>query len=288
MTELSKKYVLERLPVRPAESNKGTYGKLLCVVGSTQYRGAAALCTEGALRTGAGLVALASVEPVVNNVVLRLPEAVLLPCRTDEQGCIAADEASRLAEYARGCTAAVMGCGMGNTPAAAVLVETLARHTDILLVLDADALNAAARQFPRRKDANLIVTPHPGEMARLTGLSVAQVQADRVGTARKFAAAHNCIVLLKGHHTVIAAPDGQCFLNPTGNPGMAKGGSGDVLAGMIGALLAQKLPPLAAACCGAWLHGTAGDMAAARLGQYGMLPHDLLTELCFFFAQNGR
>ena len=160
-------------------------------------------------------------------------------------------------------------------------------------VLDADGLNAAARllgegmAFPHPA-GELIVTPHPGEMARLTGLSAAQINADREGTALRYAQAWNAVVVLKGARTVVAAPDGRVCVNPTGNPGLSRGGSGDVLAGMTAALLACRLPAYEAAACAVYLHGAAADRAAAVHGEYGMLPHDILPELGRMFAEHQR
>ena len=159
-------------------------------------------------------------------------------------------------------------------------------------VLDADGLNAAADLLQAGKlphpQGDLILTPHPGEMARLTGCSAADINADREGTALSFAKAWDAVVVLKGARTVIAAPDGRCAVNPTGNPGLARGGSGDVLAGMTSALLACRLPAFEAAVCAVYLHGAAADCAAAKHGEAGMLPHDLFAELGGLFAANGR
>ena len=160
-------------------------------------------------------------------------------------------------------------------------------------MLDADGLNAAAqllaegKPFPHPAGA-LVVTPHPGEMARLTGFSAAELAADREGIALHYAKAWNAVVVLKGAHTVVASPDGRVCVNPTGNPGLARGGSGDVLAGMLAALLACGLPAYEAAACAVYLHGAAADRAAAKRGEYGMLPHDILPELGALFAENQR
>ena len=159
-------------------------------------------------------------------------------------------------------------------------------------MLDADGLNAAADLLQTEKmlhpQGELILTPHPGEMARLTGRSAAEINADREGTALRYAKAWNAVVVLKGVHTVIAGPDGRCAVNPTGNPGLSRGGSGDVLAGMTSALLACGLPAFEAAACAVYLHGAAADRAAALHGETGLLPHDLLDALGTLFAENGR
>ena len=290
---LSAAFVWERLPARRAESNKGSFGHVLLAAGSRAYRGAPLLCAEGAARVGAGLVTLASLEPVLDAAVVRLPECCLFPCREAEGG-IAAAEAARLAEKANACTALAAGPGLGNTPNLRALMPALVCAAKVPTVLDADALNALAgagqpADLPHPVGgAPLLLTPHPGEMARLTGLSVPEIQAARAETAARYAQAQNCVLVLKGSHTLIAAPDGTVYENPTGNPGLARGGSGDVLAGMIAGLLAQGLSAADAACCGVWLHGAAADLAAKRLGEYGMLPHDLFADLGRLFAESGR
>ena len=157
-------------------------------------------------------------------------------------------------------------------------------------MLDADGLNAAAKMdsLPRSPGLPLILTPHPGEMARLCGLTTAEVNAGREGIAAGYARAEDCVVVLKSHRTIVAGPGGEVFVNPTGNPGLSRGGSGDILAGMIAGLAAQGLSPLDAAVCGVWLHGAAADQCAKRLGQYGMLPHDIFTDLGAIFAAAER
>lgn len=266
--------VWSRIPKRGRESNKGSFGAVLAVAGSACYRGAAALTVEGALRTGAGIVTLASVEPVMAAVAARLPECCLCPCEPGAEGGISPQSSARAAETR-------------------TLVKKLLTGFSGSAVLDADGLNAAAslmnggEELPRPAK-ELILTPHPGEMSRLTGLSVEAVQADREGIARRYAAQWNAVVVLKGARTVVAGPDGRVCINPTGNPGLARGGSGDVLAGMTSALLACGLPAYDAAACAAWLHGAAADQAAARRGEYGMLPQDIFPQLGRMFAENDR
>ena len=282
---------------RPRSSHKGTFGSVLAVAGSASYRGAAALAVEGALRTGAGIVTLASVEPVLAAVSARLPECCLCPCEAGAAGGIAPENIPRIQRQKA--TVLLLGPGLGYTvQSAARAAETRMLVGKLLpgfagsAVLDADGLNAAADLLQTGKlphpQGDLILTPHPGEMARLTGCSAADINADREGTALRFAKAWDAVVVLKGARTVIAAPDGRCAVNPTGNPGLARGGSGDVLAGMTSALLACKLPAFEAAVCAVYLHGAAADRAAAKHGEAGMLPHDLFAELGGLFAANGR
>lgn len=291
-------YVWACLRPRPRDSHKGTFGAVLAVAGSVSYRGAAALAVEGALRTGAGIVTLASVEPVLAAVSARLPECCLCPCEAGAEGGIAPESIPRIQRQKA--TVFLLGPGLGYTAQSMAraaetrtLVQTLLPGFAGSAVLDADGLNAAARllaegaAFPHPA-GELIVTPHPGEMARLTGLSASQINADREGAAMRYAQAWNAVVVLKGARTVVAAPDGRVCVNPTGNPGLSRGGSGDVLAGMTAALLACRLPAYEAAACAVYLHGAAADRAAAVHGEYGMLPHDILPELGRMFAEHQR
>ena len=296
-TEITSEFVWHNIPPRPRDSHKGSFGTVLAVAGSAYYRGAALLAAEGALRTGAGIVTLASVEPVVSAAAARLPECCLCPCRAGAEGGISPENVPLLRRQKA--TVLLLGPGLGGTAqSAARAAETQALVQQLLpgfagsAVLDADGLNAAADLLQAGKmlhpKGELILTPHPGEMARLTGLSAAAIHADREGTALRFARAWNAVVVLKGAQTVIAAPDGRCAVNPTGNPGLSRGGSGDVLAGMTAALLACRLPAYEAAACAVYLHGAAADRAAAVHGEYGMLPHDILPELGRMFAEHQR
>ncbi len=289
--EIDAQLVFSQLAPRRPDSHKGSYGRLLCVCGSTHFRGAAALAVEGALRAGAGLVTLASTEPVIAAVSARCPECTFLPCRQSAEGGVSAQSGRAILEQARGAGALLFGPGLGGTAGTAALLELLGPGGGCPLVLDADGLNAAAAlpELPRpAAGLPLILTPHPGEMARLCGLTIAEVQASREGIAASYARAQACVVVLKGHRTIVAGPEGEVYQNTTGNPGLARGGSGDILAGMTAALLAQGLSPLMAAVCAVWLHGAAADRCAARLGQLGMLPHDLFTDLGRLFAEYGR
>lgn len=298
MFEITSDFVWQAIQPRPRDAHKGTFGSVLAVAGSASYRGAAALAVEGALRTGAGIVTLASVEPVLAAVAARLPECCLCPCEAGAGGGISPQNIDRIRRQKA--SVLLAGPGLGYTAQSAAraaetraLVKTLLPGFSGSAVLDADGLNAAAQLLAEGKTlphpaGELIVTPHPGEMARLTGLSAAQINADRENTACQYAEKWNAVVVLKGCHTVVAAPDGRACVNPTGNPGLARGGSGDVLAGMTAALLACGLPAYEAAACAVYLHGAAADRAAAALGEYGMLPHDILSQLGRIFAENHR
>ena len=268
-------------PQRPADSNKGSFGKALCVCGSYGMAGAAMLAASAALRCGAGLVQLAIPRSVYPCAASRLWEAVFLPLPETEEGKLAPQSIPLLLDASRRVSSCLLGCGMGMSSAAANTVEALLRQSKIPTVLDADGINAVAehKDILKAVQAPLILTPHPGEMARLTGMTVAQVQASRTSLAAEFATQHGVVLVLKGHHTVIAAPDGRQWVNPTGNAGMARGGSGDLLAGMIAAFLAQGMDAADAAVLGVWLHGAAGDLCAKKRSQTAMLPHEMLEEL---------
>jgi len=282
----TREYVASHLPPRAADSHKGTCGTLLTVCGSYGMAGAALLCARGALRSGVGLLRAAVPQSVYPLLVDAVPEAVFLP--VDEQdGGFSAAAIPALTDALAAADAVAVGCGLGRGEGRTAVVRHILSHSAVPVILDADGINAVTPHIltEETRSAPLILTPHPGEMARLLGLSTAAVQADRVGLARRVAAQVGAVVVLKGHRTVIASPDGETAENPTGNPGMATGGSGDVLTGMIGALTAQGVPPYEAAVCGVYLHGAAGDAAAARCSQRGMLPTDLMEELCSLFLQ---
>ena len=296
MFEITSDFVWQAIQPRPRDAHKGTFGSVLAVAGSASYRGAAALAVEGALRTGAGIVTLASVEPVLAAVAARLPECCLCPCEAGAEGGISPQNIDRIRRQKA--SVLLAGPGLGYTAQSAAraaetraLVKTLLPDFSGSAVLDADGLNAAADLLQTEKmphpQGELILTPHPGEMARLTGRSAAEINADREGTALRYAKVWNAVVVLKGAHTVIAGPDGRCAVNPTGNPGLSRGGSGDVLAGMTSALLACGLPAFEAAACAVYLHGAAADRAAALHGETGMLPHDLLDALGTLFAERN-
>lgn len=258
------------LPRRPADGHKGTFGKTLILGGSVGFTGAPVLAARGALRTGAGLVSILTPEQVWPILAAKCDEAMARPIRGEYRENIA---------FAQGCDAVLIGPGLGRERHTDRLALSLLEELKGPLVVDADGINALAEHMDildARPAGATVLTPHDGEFARLGGdLS----GGDRLGAARRFAAEHRCVLVLKGHRTITAWPDGRCFVNPTGNSGMAKGGSGDVLGGMILALIGQGLDPGRAAVCAVWLHGRAGDLAAADKGEYGMLPSDLVEQL---------
>ena len=272
---LSHEDVLRILPDRDPQAHKGCFGKLLLLCGSRGFTGAAALAAMGALRSGAGLVYLAVPDCIYAIEAVKLTEPVVLPL-PDDGSKLSEDAIPQILELLPKMDAVLLGCGLGQSEGTLAVVKTVLESFHGPVVLDADGINvlSAHRDILRGRTNPTILTPHTVEFRRIGG----ELNKDRTAAAADLAIDLNCVVLLKGHETVIT--DGtRCYLNPTGNPGMAVGGSGDVLAGIIVSLLGQGIAPVEAAACGAWLHGAAGDICAAEIGQYGMLPTDMLRVL---------
>ena len=272
---LNHELVLSLLPDRNPWGHKGNFGKLLLLCGSRGYTGAAFFAAMGALRSGAGLVFLGVPESIYGIEAVKLNEPVIFPL-PDAGGRLSADAVPEILTRLHQMDAVLVGPGLGQPEGTLAVVRAVLEKAECPVVVDADGINvlSAHRDLLRGRKLPTILTPHDGEFARLGGI----IGEDRMAAAAALADDLGCVVLLKGHETCITdGTDG--YLNPTGNPGMAVGGSGDVLAGVITALLGAGLPPLEAAACGAWLHGAAGDRCAAELGQYGMLPTDMLSAL---------
>lgn len=284
---ITRERVASCLLPRPVDSHKGAYGRLLTISGSYGMAGAALLCARGALHSGVGLLTAAVPERVYPLLASAVPESMFLPLPDTDVGTFSSAAAEPLLAAAAKASAVVAGPGMGTGPDQTHLISRLCRECACPLVLDADGLNSLEPHILEEEtvSAPRILTPHPGEMARLLGCSIDQVQQNRAAIARDFADRYGVVLVLKGHHTLVCAPGRPVMENPTGNPGMATGGSGDVLAGMIGSLVAQGMEPYDAAVCGVYLHGAAGDRAAARFSQRGMLPSDLIEELQNLFLQ---
>lgn len=275
MKELDHSAVLKLLPDRDPWGHKGDFGKLLLLCGSRGFTGAAYLAAMGALRCGAGLVFLGVPESIYAIEAVKLNEPVVFPL-PDEGGKLSAQGTEEIMKRLPQMDAVLLGCGLGQSEGTLTVVKTVLKEAKCPVVLDADGINvlAAHKDILRGRQYATILTPHDGEFARFGGT----IGEDRMASAARFAREWNSIVLLKGHETCIT--DGKAdYRNRTGNPGMAVGGSGDVLAGIITGLLGQGIAPLEAAACGAWLHGAAGDLCAKELGQYGMLPTDMLLRL---------
>lgn len=267
--------VLALLPDRKENAHKGNFGKVLLLCGSRGFTGAAYLAAMGALRAGAGLVYLGVPESIYQIEAIKLNEAIVFPL-PDREGMLCPEAIPLLAERLPQMDAVVLGCGLGQSQGAEGVVRWVLEQTRCPVVLDADGINLIGRHRDvlRGRAGATILTPHQGEFVRL-GFPIGE---DRMASARQAARELGCVMVLKGHGTCVT--DGQReYINPTGNPGMAVGGSGDVLSGIIGSLLGQGLAPLEAAACGCWVHGAAGDQCARDLGQYGMLPTDMLNAL---------
>ena len=272
---LSAEGVSALLPPRDPMAHKGDFGKLLLLCGSRGYTGAAYFAAMGALRAGAGLVFLGVPESIYVIEAVKLNEAVVFPL-PDKQGILSAEAIPQILQRLPDMDAVVVGPGLGQSEDTFQITAAVLQNAGCPVILDADGINLVSghKDLLRGRDKPTILTPHEGEFLRLWG----PVGKDRMASAATAARELNSILLLKGHETCIT--DGYAeYRNPTGNPGMAVGGSGDVLAGIIAGLIGQGLSPLEAAACGAWLHGRAGDVCAQKLGQYGMLPSDMLQVL---------
>lgn len=278
---LSSEYVRQLLPARCADTHKGDYGHVLVIGGARGFSGAAVLTARGALRVGAGLVTVASPSDSQPTVAHHLVEAMTFPLPAGEGGLASEAVAVILEHCLPRADCIAIGPGLTTQGAAPELVRALIENSPVPLVLDADALNCLSGQADllRKARAPVAITPHPGEMARLVGQDISVVLADRAACASEAARRWNCQVVLKGAGTVVAAPWGELAICPTGNPGMATGGSGDVLTGIISAFLARGLAPHQACQAGVYLHGAAGDWAARELGQEAMVAGDIAESL---------
>ena len=280
-TEITQELARSLLPERPSEGHKGTFGHLYAIAGSRGFTGAAKMVGEAAGRSGVGLVTLGVPEPLGDVVASNMLETMtmLLPATPDES--IAAAAAGPALEFAKDKEAVALGPGLSQNPDTKQFVLEFMRRCEQPLVVDADALNALSEDVEAISAAASarVLTPHPGEMSRLCGATTREVQEDREGTAVKFARSHGCTVVLKGYKTVVARSDGQVFVNVTGNSGMATGGTGDVLTGLIGGLMAQGMAGPDAALLGVYVHGLAGDLAAEEWSERGMIASDLIAEI---------
>jgi len=269
---------------RLREANKGSFGHVLVIGGSLGKAGAAAMAGMSALRTGAGLATVATAKTVLATVAGFHPELMTEPLQETDAGAIStrALEYGRFDELVKGKGVVAIGPGISRNPETAEFVRTVVEKCSLAMVVDADGLNAfeGAASKLDGKGRPLVITPHPGEMSRLTGKSIAEIQRDRVGVARAFADEHGIIVVLKGHRTLVAQPDGEVWVNTTGNPGMATGGTGDILTGMVAGMIAQNPQRVVEAVTSAvYLHGLAGDVACETMGEQSLVATDLVQAL---------
>jgi hydroxyethylthiazole kinase-like uncharacterized protein yjeF len=281
------------LPPRARDSHKGDYGHLLVVAGALGKAGAAVLAARAAVRAGCGLVTAAVAAPIAPILHVGCWEAMVVPLPASPGGALAAAAAEPALAAAASRSAMALGPGLGEEEGTVAAIRRLTAEAGLPLVLDADGLNAFAGRAGdlARRTAPTVLTPHPGELGRLLGCSTQEVQADRPAAARRAAELTGAVVVLKGSLTLVAAPPGGgggLYVNPTGNPGMATGGSGDVLTGILGGLLAQRLAVLDAALLAVYLHGLAGDLALARLGGPALAAEDLIVSLPAAFAEMSR
>ncbi|MDR2571660.1 MAG: NAD(P)H-hydrate dehydratase [Oscillospiraceae bacterium] len=265
------------LPRRRRNTHKGDYGRALIIAGSVGYTGAPSLSARAATKTGAGLVFLGVPNSIYDIMAVKLEEEMPFPLPDDEKGQLIANAAGEILRRAKQSDVCLVGPGLGASESITELVQSLTRMSETPVVLDADGLNAIAGNVDILNQATcpLILTPHPGEFVRLGG----KIKRDRLRASCDFASKHGCILVLKGHRTIIALPNGIAYVNTTGGPAMAKGGSGDVLAGMIAALIAQKLPIVHAVVAAVYIHGLSGDMCAEEFGEYSVTASDIIDML---------
>ncbi|MCL2632886.1 MAG: NAD(P)H-hydrate dehydratase [Oscillospiraceae bacterium] len=264
-------------PKRLKNSHKGSYGKLLNIAGSERYIGAAQLSTKAAVRAGAGLVTLASPGQVVFSIASAVPEAVFLPLEVDKSGFINDSALKAIPSELQKATAVSIGCGLGVTAETRKITEYVIKNARCPVILDADGINCISGNINILKDnSQLVCTPHPAEFSRMTGTPVNEIQTNRIDSAKLFAKESGAIIVLKGVHTVIASPDGRTAVNKTGNAGLAKAGTGDVLTGIIASLAAQGMKLFEAACLGVFLHGLAADKLAETRSLSGMTASDIV------------
>lgn len=275
-----------RLKPKDDSANKGNNGMLSAVVGSELYRGAAVLATSAALRCGIGIVRLVSVERVISTAAARLPECVFLPIK-DRDGAMSSDDVVSKIQVIKGSRAVLVGCGMTDCADTEHIVESLLETANCRLIIDADGLNSIKACPEILKNAAMppIVTPHIGEMSRLTGLDIGSIKADREKIAKEFSQEYGCITVLKDYKTVVSSENGELFVCDRPNAGLAKGGSGDVLAGMISSFAAQGYAAFDAAICGVALHSLAAGAARDKFTEYSMLPSDIVSEIPAVFAR---
>ena len=264
------------LPKRPQFSHKGTFGKIMIIAGSRRYTGAPVLTTYGALRVGAGLVTIGVPEPFNNIVTSMLPEAISIPLPATQDGFLSAKSRQSIKELIEKSDAVAVGPGLGMNFETAEVIKWIVSNFDKPLILDADALNLLSRDIDEVTfSSNVAITPHPGEFARLTSKSINEILSNPIKHASEFAQSKNVSVLLKGATTVIALPNGKYFLNATGNSGLAKGGSGDILTGMIVGFVAQKMDMVSALRLAAYVHGRSAEAYAKENSEASLIPRDL-------------
>ena len=266
------------LPYRPPDGNKGTFGNVLIIAGARGFSGAAALAAHATLKTGAGLVRLAAPRGIMNALEAKLLEVVKVPLEQTSEETISVEAIPTVLPLLKQSQTMIIGPGITTNPGTAAFLRTLLPKITVPMIIDADAINIIAQDtnILMKLKAPFIMTPHPGELARLVKRTPKIINENRIDTAAEYARAFNCVMVLKGAPTVIATPAGEIYINPTGNSGLASAGSGDVLAGMISGMLAQQVSPVEAAIAGVFLHGSAADLAVEDTNEYSLMAGDLL------------
>lgn len=285
-TTLTRSELNNLIPKRRNDANKGDFGKLAVISGSHNMSGAAYFSSRAAVEAGAGIVYAVFPESIYPALAPRLSEPLMVASEADNNGGFSARSVSRIEKIINKSSAAALGCGLGLGRGAVELTKFIIKNSKIPLVLDADGINIAAmnKDILREAACDIVMTPHPGEMARLTGLTVNKIQSDRVDIAKKFAAEYSVTVVLKGANTVVCSPDGRVFINSAGNPGLARGGSGDVLCGIVGAMLCRCKNPFDAACAAVYIHSLAADKIRRELSEESVTPSRLLDNIGLVFG----
>lgn len=273
--------IIENFPKRRPDANKGDFGHVLVMAGSVGYTGAAYLTSQAALLTGSGLVTLAAAKSIYDIMAAKLTEVMVRPFFETRDGSLSLMAEKDLLEFSEKCDSIAIGPGISQNKETYKLVRGVISKLKKRVVLDADGINALEANPALLKTTltPAIITPHPGEMARLAGAEISQIQSSRKDIAIQFALEYNTHLVLKGRETVVASPDGRLYINTTGNAGMASGGTGDVLTGMIASFLGQGIEPFAACALGAYFHGAAGDLALKDKGALSLIATDILDRL---------
>lgn len=280
---------IDKMSNRPEDSHKGDYGRVMVLAGSIGMTGAAYLCSQGALTAGSGLVTCAVPESLNNILEIKLTEVMTLPLDETKQITVSLKAKSKILNFSERADVVAIGPGLGSGAEVRKLIRSLVKDIKKPIVLDADGLNAigSKKNLLAKRKGRLVLTPHPGEMARLLNVEVEDVQSEREEVTKSLALETGSVVCLKGHRTVVADPEGNIYVNDTGNSGMATAGTGDVLTGMISSFIGQGVSDFSAACCAAYIHGLAGDCAAEALGAFCMTATDILDFLPEAFERAG-
>ncbi len=279
--------VKEKFPKRAETANKGDFGKLLCVCGSKNMPGAACLCVASAIKCGVGLVEAAVTEPVYNSLSCKISECTFSILKENQEGTIYANNIDKILAESQKCTAILVGCGMGWNDDTKFIVNELVKYSEKPLLIDADGINVVSENIDILKEAKspVVLTPHLKEMSRLIGKDMDYFKSNKIKCAVDFAKNYGVTLVLKGRGTTITDTKGEIYLNTTGNPGMATGGMGDVLSGMIASFLAQGFSAAHAAVCATYIHGLAGDRCSEKMSQIAMTPTDLINTLPDVFLE---